>query len=172
MIENAGCPRRCGYSGCLTRESNDVVYSRLDPKRNLTSSTEAQEALQDHGRSAISKDSLSTGSRQWSWEKPASAGFFSSIAGASLLRAAFRRKTSTITRAVWKNAPLLSTAPASRSRSHNGRMRFGCRMVNRLHQIAGMSSVYASPRRLFWIHQLSSRMHSGSRMIDHRPGWP
>mgnify|MGYP003429045271 FL=1 len=56
--------------------------------------------------------------------------------------------------------------------SHIDRMRFGCRMVNRLHQIAGMSSVYASPRRLFWIHQLSSRMHSGSRMIDHRPGWP
>ena len=171
MIENAGCPRQRGYSECLTRESNDVVYSRLDPKRNLTSSTEAQEALQDHGRSAISKDSLSTGSRQWSWEKPASAGFFSSIVRASLVRAAFRRWTSTIPRAVWKNAALEYSAgkPVSLpQRSHAIR----CRMVNRLHQSAVMSSVYASPRRLFWIHQLSSRMHSGSRMIDHRPGWP
>ena len=36
-----------------------------------------------------------------------------SLVGASLLRAAFRRWTSTITRAVWKNAPLLSPSPAT-----------------------------------------------------------
>ncbi len=40
----------CGrYSECLTRDGSDVVYARLDPMRNLATSTEAQEALQDHG---------------------------------------------------------------------------------------------------------------------------
>ncbi|MDQ0121627.1 hypothetical protein J2W17_000564 [Pseudomonas lini] len=66
---------------------------------------------------------------------------------------------------------LTSMAGKPVSRPHRSQA-IRCRMVNRLHQSAGMSSVYASPRRLFWIHQLSSRMHSGSRMIDHRPGWP
>ena len=48
---------------------------------------------------------------------------------------------------------------------------FKAGMVNGLHQSAGMSSVYASPMCLIWIHQLSRRKRSGSRMIDHWPGW-
>lgn len=126
--------RKACYSECLTRDGSYVVYCGLDPMRNLASSTEAQEVLQDHGRSTISKDSLPTGSRQWSWEKPASAGFFSSVEN--------------VANYLWKR-----------------------RIVNGLHQSAGMSSVYASPIHLFWIHQLSRWMHSGSRMIDHKPGW-
>lgn len=41
--------RKGGYSECLTRDGSYVVYCTLDPKRNLASSTEAQEVLQDHG---------------------------------------------------------------------------------------------------------------------------
>lgn len=67
---------KASYSECLTPAGSYVVYCKLDPLRNLAPSTEAQGVLQDHGRSTISKDSLPTGSRQWSWEKPASGGFF------------------------------------------------------------------------------------------------
>lgn len=48
--------RKGGYSECLTRVGNYVACYRLDPMRNLASSTEAQEVFQDHGRSAISKE--------------------------------------------------------------------------------------------------------------------
>ena len=48
--------RKGGHSECLTRVGNYVACYRLDPMRNLASSTEAQEVFQDHGRSAISKE--------------------------------------------------------------------------------------------------------------------
>jgi hypothetical protein len=46
--------------------------------RNLASSTEAQEVLQDHGRSTISKERYRQGV-DMVLGKPASAGFFSPI---------------------------------------------------------------------------------------------
>jgi len=48
--------RKGFYSECLTRNGNYLAYCRLDPMRNLASSTEVQEVLQDHGRSTISKE--------------------------------------------------------------------------------------------------------------------
>lgn len=70
--------RKGCYSECLTRDGSYVVYCTLDPKRNLASSTEAQEVLgitddRPSARNAIDREST------WSWEKPASAGFFSSV---------------------------------------------------------------------------------------------
>lgn len=86
--------------------------------------------------------------------KPASAGFFSSAEKLSIFLG-----VRLCGEGIYRNA--------TQVRSHT----VGMLMVNGLHQSACMSSVYASTTQLLWIHQLSRRMHSGSRMIDHRPGW-